>query len=102
MRNKANFFGFYLDDDDANFLRKKIKNSGLKKSEYLSRMCLERNLSMTHPLDAGKFKAVYSELLRQGNNLNQIARRLNVNEKASLPYQELLRTYREVIEVCQS
>ena len=53
-----------------------------------------------HPEDLDGLKEIYPELKRQGNNLNQIAKKLNENGYVDYK-QELPNTMKEVREVWQ-
>lgn len=85
-----------LTEEEAERLRKKVEQSGLTQREYILKCILGKEVRNTDGI-----KEVLPELKRQGNNLNQIAKKLN--EQGYVDYrQELPNTMKEVREVWQS
>lgn len=95
MRKKDNLFAFRVNDEDAKKIRANIQKSGLTMNEYLSTVCLKGQV--VNKIDALKFKVFHDELLRQGNNLNQIAHQLNSGKHATTGFTELANKYNELI-----
>ena len=66
---------FYISQSEAEFLKEKMKEAGIKnKSAYLRKMALDGYI--IHQ-DYTNLKSVADELNRLGNNLNQIAKIAN-------------------------
>lgn len=59
--------------------------SGIAPRAYVRQLALSRNVTIEHPivLDASDIRPAVVQLARIGNNLNQIAHRLNRGEKAT-------------------
>lgn len=85
-----------MTEEEAERLRKKVEQSGLTQRKYILKCILGKDVRNTDGI-----KAVLPELKRQGNNLNQIARKLNEQEYVDYR-QELPNTMKEVREVWQS
>ena len=86
---------FRVSEEEAEQLRKKVEQSGKSMQEYLLSCALNKPITNTDGL-----KEIYPELKRQGNNLNQIAKKLNENGYVDYK-QELPNTMKEVREVWQ-
>lgn len=83
-------FAFRLDDETADLLSGVAESYGMKSSEFVRRIVLERIGSMmrtpavrTRILHAAILRDIAGELGRQGSNLNQIARALNAGRHVS-------------------
>lgn len=63
---------FRLNDEEQSSLRMKIASSGCNQQEYLRRVALGKEVLNTEGI-----KTILPEMKRQGNNLNQIAKKLN-------------------------
>lgn len=63
-----------LSEEEYQKVKGKIEKAGMKQQEYLIRAILNKPVINTNGL-----KEIIPELKRQGNNLNQIARKLNEN-----------------------
>ncbi len=63
-----------LSEEEYQKVKDKIEKTGMKQQEYLIRAILNKPVINTEGL-----KEILPELKRQGNNLNQIARKLNEN-----------------------
>lgn len=67
---------FWATEKELEEIKKKVKKSKLTQSEYLLRCALDKNLLVVEGL-----KEILIELSREGNNLNQISRKLNQGEQ---------------------
>ena len=86
---------FRLSEEEAEMFQRKVAQSGMSQQEYILKAVLDTPITNTDGI-----KDVIPELKRQGNNLNQIAKKLN--EKGYIDYkQELPNTMKEVREVWQ-
>lgn len=66
---------FRLTPKEKNLLDKKAKKAGMNRSEYLSSLLLGKQTFVD--VDTKELTNLYTELAREGNNLNQIAAALN-------------------------
>lgn len=86
---------FRVSEEEYKQLQKKISESGKNQQEYILSCVLEKPIVNTDGI-----KELLPEMKRQGNNLNQIAKKLN--ESGYVDYkQELPKTMKEVREVWQ-
>ena len=69
---------FRVSADEAERIEAKIRQAGLSKRQYLTDAALGSRIVVIEEL-----KTMIIEMKRQGNNLNQIARKLNSGEKVS-------------------
>jgi len=77
-RNKRNQIQFRLSDENYCIFLKRIQLSGLSKTEFLTRACTSQKIHCVSGSDVNnKLESLSYEVNRYGNNLNQIARRLN-------------------------
>lgn len=74
---------FRLSDEELELLKKKISSSGKNQQEYLRRAALEKEI-----MNMDELKELIPEMKRQGNNLNQVAKRLN--ERGYVDYDKIL------------
>lgn len=87
---------FRLSEEEYEMLCDKVETSGLSQQTYIIRALLDKEILNVEPL-----KQMLPEMKRQGNNLNQIAKRLN--ERGYVDYKsELSNTLQEVQETWQS
>ena len=87
---------FRLSDEELALLKKKISSSGKYQQEYLRKAALGKDITNTDAL-----KEFLPEMKRQGNNINQIAKRLN--ERGYVDYDKTLEaTLRGVMDTWQS
>lgn len=87
---------FRLSDEELEILKEKVSSSGKNQQEYLRRVALSQNITNMNEL-----KELIPEMKRQGNNLNQIAKKLN--ENGYVDYGNVLSgTLKEVKETWQS
>ena len=73
----------------------KVEQSGKSQQQYIIEALTQSNI-----VNLDGLKEIYPELKRQGNNLNQIAKKLNENGYVDYK-QELPNTMKEVREVWQ-
>lgn len=78
---------FRVSQEEFDELKSKVKQSGMKQQEYILKSVLKKEIVNTDGI-----KEVYTELKRQGNNLNQLTKKLNekgyVDYKQELPMME--------------
>lgn len=86
---------FRLSEEEYEQFMKKVEQSGTNQQEFILKAVLEKPITNTDGI-----KEVVPELKRQGNNLNQIAKKLNENGYVDYK-QELPNTMKEVREVWQ-
>ena len=74
-RERKNELKIYLSDDEQYILEQKVKTSGMKsKSAFLRRQIL---YGFIYDIDYSELREYNATLGRIGNNLNQIAKRMN-------------------------
>ena len=74
-RERKNELKIYLSDDEQYILEQKVKASGMKsKSSFLRRQIL---YGFVYDIDYSELREYNATLGRIGNNLNQIAKRMN-------------------------
>ena len=74
-RERKNELKIYLSDDEQYILEQKVKVSGMKsKSAFLRRQIL---YGFVYDIDYSELREYNASLGRIGNNLNQIAKRMN-------------------------
>lgn len=84
-----------VSEEELEQIKKKVEQSGKSQQQYII-----ETLTQKQVINTDGIKAIYPELKRQGNNLNQIARKLQ--ERGYIDYkQELPNTMKEVREVWQ-
>ena len=86
---------FRVSEEEYQQLQEKISESGKNQQEYILSCVLEKQIVNTDGI-----KELIPELKRIGNNLNQIAKKLNENGYVDYK-QELPNTMKEVREVWQ-
>ena len=77
--NKDLYFSFRVSEEEKLKIDKKIEKSKLKKSDFLRKTVLEKEIVIIED-----FKEFFIELKKQGTNINQIARALNSGGSAEL------------------
>lgn len=87
---------FRLNEKEAEILKKKVEASGLSQQEYLLKCALQKEMKV---IDLSELKEVMTELQRQGNNLNQLTKKLN--ERGFIDYKNELPTIKELKNVWQ-
>lgn len=75
-----------LSEGDYKILEENSTKFGLKKSEYIRRMCCSKNENL-EVLKENFLKNI-SELKRIGNNLNQISKKLNQGSELEIDLNE--------------
>lgn len=79
-RKKNNQIQFRLSDEDYCIFMRRIENSGLSKTEFLTRACTSQVIRCVSGENVNdRLESLSYEVNRYGNNLNQIAKRLNEN-----------------------
>ena len=76
-KSRPNKITFRLSDSELQELRAKVKNSGFKEQQYLTRVVFSKSL-----IDKDTLHQLLIELRREGVNLNQIARACNSGNAA--------------------
>lgn len=74
FRIRKNEFKIRLTDDELNFINKKIAESKMNRREYI--LYLAKTGKIIN--DSEWINKIATELIREGNNLNQITRTLNI------------------------
>ncbi|MCD8238782.1 MAG: MobC family plasmid mobilization relaxosome protein [Clostridiales bacterium] len=75
-RKRNHNFSVRLNDSKIKLVRQKIKKSGLSQREFLVRCVSEKEVYSNDGIKS-VIKSFIVELNRVGNNINQIARRIN-------------------------
>lgn len=76
-RNKQ--IKFYVNEKEYDQIKKKVEKSKLKQQEYLIKSALNKKIIVIDGL-----KEILLELSREGNNLNQIAKKINEGEQTDI------------------
>ncbi|WP_150542013.1 plasmid mobilization protein [Clostridium perfringens] len=76
-RNKQ--IKFYVNEKEYDQIKKKVEKSKLKQQEYLIKSSLNKKIIVIDGL-----KEMLLELSREGNNLNQIAKKINEGEQKDI------------------
>ncbi|WP_283697275.1 plasmid mobilization protein [Clostridium perfringens] len=71
-RKREKQIKFYVNEKEYDQIKKKVKKSKLKQQEYLIKSALNKKIIVIDGL-----KEILLELSREGNNLNQIAKKIN-------------------------
>lgn len=80
-RIRANEFKLRLSDDELRLLNEKWKLSGLpSRNAYLRQLII---YGFVYDIDYADLREYNTELSRIGNNLNQIAKKVNMNGEAT-------------------
>lgn len=86
-------FSFRVTSSEREKILKKVEDSGLSKSEYLTRSALHQKI---HALNYPVLRTLTTELIREGNNLNQLAKNFNQGSGEYERVQETLEELRSV------
>lgn len=83
---------FYLNSDDKELIKYQCESLQIKPSFFIRNAVLEKLgkpifTKTTHDLDTRKYQ---TSLIRIGNNLNQIAKKLNSNEQFLIADQQVV------------
>ena len=70
---------FYVTEKEYKEIKKKVEKSKLKQTDYLIKSALNKKIIMVDGL-----KEILLELSREGNNLNQIAKKINEGEQIDI------------------
>ena len=70
---------FYVNEKEYEQIKKKVEKSKLKQQEYLIKSALNKKIIVVDGL-----KEILLELSREGNNLNQIAKKINEGEQKDI------------------
>lgn len=74
-RNRNNQIHFYLSDEEFEKFTELKKNSGLSSSELIRRLIMNCKICNAPPVD---FWDMTKQIRYYGNNMNQIAKRINL------------------------
>jgi len=83
-----------LTEEELLQLKGKVEESGLSQQEYIKKCVLNRKIQNTDGI-----KEVLPELKRIGNNLNQIAKKMNEGFYPRIP--EVANNQKELVEIWQ-
>ncbi|MDC4246388.1 plasmid mobilization protein [Clostridium perfringens] len=78
-RKREKQIKFYVNEKEYDQIKKKVKKSKLKQQEYLIKSALSKKIIVIDGL-----KEILLELSREGNNLNQIAKKINEGEQKDI------------------
>ena len=78
-RKREKQIKFYVNEKEYEQIKKKVKKSKLKQQEYLIKSALNKKIIVIDGL-----KEILLELSREGNNLNQIAKKINEGEQRDI------------------
>lgn len=78
-RKREKQIKFYVNEKEYEQIKKKVKKSKLKQQEYLIKSALNKKIIVIDGL-----KEIFLELSREGNNLNQIAKKINEGEQRDI------------------
>lgn len=70
---------FYVNEKEYEQIKRKVEKSKLKQQEYLIKSALNKKIIVIDGL-----KEIFLELSREGNNLNQIAKKINEGEQKDI------------------
>ena len=70
---------FYVNEKEYEQIKKNVEKSKLKQQEYLIKSALNKKIIVIDGL-----KEILLELSREGNNLNQIAKKINEGEQKDI------------------
>lgn len=78
-RKREKQIKFYVNEKEYDKIKKKVEKSKLKQQEYLIKSALNKKIIVIDGL-----KEILLELSREGNNLNQIAKKINEGEQKDI------------------
>lgn len=78
-RKREKQIKFYVNQKEYDQIKKKVEKSKLKQQEYLIKSALNKKIIVIDGL-----KEILLELSREGNNLNQIAKKINEGEQKDI------------------
>lgn len=91
-RSRPKQVKFWASESEVEQIKKKVKKSKLTQSDYLLRCALDQKILVVEGL-----KEILLELIREGNNLNQISKALNQGEQIN--QNEILETKEKLMEL---
>lgn len=78
-RKREKQIKFYVNEKEYDQIKKKVEKSKLNQQEYLIKSALNKKIIVIDGL-----KEILLELSREGNNLNQIAKKINEGERTDI------------------
>ena len=78
-RKREKQIKFYVNEKEYDQIKKKVEKSKLKQQEYLIKSALNKKIIVIDGL-----KEILLEPSREGNNLNQIAKKINEGEQKDI------------------
>lgn len=78
-RKREKQIKFYVNEKEYEEIKKKVEKSKLNQQEYLIKSALNKKIIVVDGL-----KEILLELSREGNNLNQIAKKINEGEQKDI------------------
>ncbi len=78
-RKREKQIKFYVNEKEYDQIKKKVEKSKLNQQEYLIKSALNKKIIVIDGL-----KEILLELSREGNNLNQIAKKINEGEQKDI------------------
>ena len=78
-RKREKQIKFYVNEKEYDQIKNKVEKSKLKQQEYLIKSALNKKIIVIDGL-----KEILLELSREGNNLNQIAKKINEGEQRDI------------------
>lgn len=78
-RKREKQIKFYVNEKEYEQIKKNVEKSKLKQQEYLIKSALNKKIIVIDGL-----KEILLELSREGNNLNQIAKKINEGEQKDI------------------
>lgn len=96
-RSRKNNISFRVSDDEKIQIEKRLAKAKMTAREFFLKCILNKKINV---VDSEKLSELTRELKQEGNNLNQIARKLNQDESVSA--EEIKKAQEELQEVWQS
>ena len=78
-RKREKQIKFYVNEKEYDQIKNKVEKSKLKQQEYLIKSALNKKIIVIDGL-----KEILLELSREGNNLNQISKKINEGEQRDI------------------
>jgi len=82
-RKRRKSFHLYLLDSEYEILKQKAERVGMTKTEFVRNIIIFGNASRSEKMDMDDLKKWLYELNRIGNNINQVAYKVNANAMVS-------------------
>lgn len=92
LRTRPKQVKFWVTEEELEEIKDKVNKLGMTQSEYLLRSALDKKIIVIDGI-----KELVIELIREGNNLNQIAKALNQGEEINLD--ELIETKEKLMDL---